>query len=270
MSNATAPDNTPMPANTVGAVAKIMQIIAGLTNERVLVLAIVLIAGFLIYGVMDAHPHDKKQILEYAATQAELARVNASSEADKARQHSASEAEKSRAHASREAEKSREYYAERDLAKAKLEAEEHAKYRAVITAISTEHSKWRDMLSPILRKLPAAGDENAKTDPVIIVPTKIVNAYRDAPDLATLAYTDQPIEVKFAANDYKCLKDGIYWYKAKSDKHPTMYFACNPPEDCTIPITIVGVCKGAIRDGSKRFDDVDFLLRVEQCEIKRQ
>lgn len=264
-----AEPHQPMPANTVGAVATILRIIAGLTNERVLVLAVVFIAGFLIFSVVDAHPADKRQVFEYAAREAEFARVSAASEADKSRAYAANEAEKSRQHASREAEKSREFYAERELAKSKFEADEHSKYRTVISSISTEHSKWRDMLNPILRKLPAVGGEEAKTDPVIIVPVKIVNAYRDAPEIADVAYTDQKIEVKFVGNDYKCQKDGVYWYKAANDKHPTMYFACNPPDDCTLPITIVGTCKGAIRDGTKRADDVDFLLRIEECQVKQ-
>lgn len=249
--------NGDIPTSSVGAVATTLRIIAGLTNERVLVLAIVIICGYLVYGNQQNQASDKAQTLVHCASESKAVRDH----------YTEINKEKHRADLEREKERSRADL-EREQVRLKFDTEERAKDRMAVSLVTTEHSRWRDLLAPVLRKLPA-GDEEIKTDPKLVLPVGLVKAYQDAPIQADQIYTDQQVVIKLASNDYKCQKDGVYWYKATGDKHPTIYFACDPPKDCTVAITITGTCKGAIRDGSKRADDVDFLVRVEQCQVKK-
>lgn len=64
------------PPNTAGAVATILRIITGLTNERVLTFAVIGVAGYLTYSVIENQAEDKASTLRFIESQLEKSEQN--------------------------------------------------------------------------------------------------------------------------------------------------------------------------------------------------
>lgn len=105
--------------------------------------------------------------------------------------------------------------------------------------------------------------------PVSVSPLSLVRTFRDTPNLANDTWLDRAIVCTIPAGSYTVRDRVVCYQTGKPGTAPCIMFEFDSPVQTAGDITIVGICRGVVRDGLHRGSDVDFCVRVSNCSISR-
>lgn len=90
----------------------------------------------------------------------------------------------------------------------------------------------------------------------------LVRSYQDRSE----RWTGHTVRVELPAGSYKVNGNELHWHCGRDTKPPTVVFECltRLPVDSTQPLTVIGVCRGVVRDSTDRGAGINFTIYI--CE----